>query len=126
MSIAAGVDSWANRNILGTRLLVFIGLISYPLYLWHQPLLFISGVIDYRASGKSVSALVVLLSVFISFITYMYVEKPLRTTIRTARVVFLLVLAVALCAGLGYMTFTQRISGHLRQSGVNETLMPRH
>src|SRR4029077_4711684 len=37
--ISAGPDAWFNRHILAHRVLVFIGLISYPLYLWHWPLL---------------------------------------------------------------------------------------
>ena len=37
--IVAGPDSWINRRILSLRPVVLIGLISYPLYLWHWPLL---------------------------------------------------------------------------------------
>ena len=36
--ITAGPHAWVNRVILGNRILVWIGLISYPLYLWHWPL----------------------------------------------------------------------------------------
>jgi hypothetical protein len=36
--IASGPDSWFNR-LLSLRAVVGIGLISYPLYLWHWPLL---------------------------------------------------------------------------------------
>src|SRR5256885_11288099 len=35
MVIAAGPSSWANRKLLSSRPAVSVGLISYPLYLWH-------------------------------------------------------------------------------------------
>src|SRR5205823_14275309 len=36
--IVVGADSWMTRVPLSSRPAVFIGLISYPIYLWHWPL----------------------------------------------------------------------------------------
>jgi len=36
--ISAGPRAWINRKLMANRVVVFIGLISYPLYLWHWPL----------------------------------------------------------------------------------------
>jgi peptidoglycan/LPS O-acetylase OafA/YrhL len=36
--ISAGPAAWLNRVLLGNGLVVRVGLISYPLYLWHWPL----------------------------------------------------------------------------------------
>ena len=40
-AIAAGPGSAVNRKVFANRTLVWIGLISYPLYLWHWPILFV-------------------------------------------------------------------------------------
>ncbi len=39
MLIGAGTESWLNRVVLSSRPMVAVGLISYPLYLWHWPML---------------------------------------------------------------------------------------
>src|SRR5215475_399579 len=40
--IGAGPQAWLNRAMLANPKLVFVGLISYPLYLWHWPILVIA------------------------------------------------------------------------------------
>ncbi len=37
--ILAGPEAMVNRMVLSNRVVVFVGLISYPLYLWHWPLI---------------------------------------------------------------------------------------
>ena len=44
--IYAGKHAWFNANILSNRMMIFIGLISYPLYLWHWPLLAYAKMLD--------------------------------------------------------------------------------
>ena len=66
-------------KLLGNKLLVGIGLISYSAYLWHQPLLAFS---KYRSLNELSSSLLILL-VFTTFIlayfTWKYIETPFRT-----------------------------------------------
>ncbi|MDR3359018.1 MAG: hypothetical protein LBN96_09285 [Desulfovibrio sp.] len=37
--IAAGPDAWINRVLFSNKPAVCIGLVSYPFYLWHWPLI---------------------------------------------------------------------------------------
>jgi peptidoglycan/LPS O-acetylase OafA/YrhL len=76
--ILAGPDTWINRTVLSNRLLVWFGLISYPLYLWHWALLVYS---DFLSGGHARPALrmaVLALSVLLAWLTYRFVENPMR------------------------------------------------
>lgn len=78
--LAAGPGAWLNRTLLSNRLLVWIGLISYPLYLWHWPLLVFARLAEYNAQSVSwqLRAAAVLLAIALAWITYLLVERPLR------------------------------------------------
>lgn len=74
--ISAGASSWTNRNFLAGRMLVFIGLISYPLYLWHWPLLAFAGIIGEKR--PTVTFALVALAFILAWLTYRFIEKPIR------------------------------------------------
>jgi peptidoglycan/LPS O-acetylase OafA/YrhL len=76
--IAAGPKTWFNRVILSSRLLVSIGLISYPLYLWHWPILFFAALLSPADIGGWTATVSVLVSVALSYLTYRLVELPCR------------------------------------------------
>ena len=77
--LIASKGAWLNRKVLASTPLVAIGIISYPLYLWHWPLLAFA-----RASAPSgePSAFVIAGLVAVSFVlaalTYLGIEKPIR------------------------------------------------
>jgi peptidoglycan/LPS O-acetylase OafA/YrhL len=82
--IWAGQHAWINRKILANQRLVFIGLISYPLYLWHWPLIVIGKAIvrDYSPlnhHARTTTIVAVALSFVLSWLTYEFVERPIRT-----------------------------------------------
>ncbi len=76
--ILAGERAWPNRMILSQPWMVFIGLISYPLYLWHWPLLVFGRVLWSEIPPVAVRMMLVLLSVVLASATYACLEKPVR------------------------------------------------
>lgn len=76
--IAAGPRSWFNRVLLGAKPLVAIGLISYPLYLWHWPLLSLVRIVDESPPSPMLAASAVAVAVLLATLTYFFVEKPIR------------------------------------------------
>lgn len=76
--IAAGPRAVVNRYALSNRPMVAIGLISYPLYLWHWPLLSGVRIIDARAPTAGVAVGAVLFAIILATLTYHWIEKPVR------------------------------------------------
>jgi peptidoglycan/LPS O-acetylase OafA/YrhL len=74
----AGPSAWINRNILSRPALVLVGLISYPLYLWHWPLLSYARIVDGGEPGVMVRVGLCALSVLLAWLTYELVEKRIR------------------------------------------------
>ncbi len=67
-------------RLLGTRPLVFIGLISYSLYLWHWPLVVFQG-ISFWGDGlphRVIKATLFLLSLVLAVLSWRFVERPFR------------------------------------------------
>ncbi len=77
--IAAGRAGWVNSNVLSNRALVGIGLISYPLYLWHWPLLSFARFVDPEDTSAILLTGAVLVSVVLAAATYRFVEFPIRS-----------------------------------------------
>ena len=76
--IAAGKDAWFNRVVLSNRVLVWFGLISYPLYLWHWPLLSFARIVQSQDPGRIARIVAVTAAVVLAWLTYRLVEQPVR------------------------------------------------
>lgn len=57
---------------------VFIGLISYPLYLYHQPIISFIHFFEVNFKPLEMFAFVSALSIFASWVTYKFIEIPIR------------------------------------------------
>jgi peptidoglycan/LPS O-acetylase OafA/YrhL len=71
-------NSTVNRVLLSSRAMVAIGLISYPLYLWHWPLLSYLGIVRNGVPNAIEIWAVVIVAFILAWLTYRFVEIPLR------------------------------------------------
>jgi len=76
--IAAGPQAFVNRTLLATGPLVWVGLISYPLYLWHWPLLSFASIHSAGEVGALNKTGLVALAFVLAWATYRYLERPVR------------------------------------------------
>jgi peptidoglycan/LPS O-acetylase OafA/YrhL len=74
--IFAGKDSLVGR-LLAVRPLVTVGLISYPLYLWHWPLLALTHITQIQPMPL-IAAADVTFAAILAWLTYRMVELPIR------------------------------------------------
>jgi peptidoglycan/LPS O-acetylase OafA/YrhL len=110
--IAAGPDGWVNRNLLSRPVLVQIGLISYPLYLWHWPLLSFAYIMESQAPSYEVRGALVLISLILAGVTYEKLEIPARFG-RSKQTVPVLCLLMVSIGCLGYDASRQVISDNI-------------
>lgn len=76
--IGAGKTAFINKYVLSHSILVFIGLISYPLYLWHWPLLSIAYICEGQQPVAWIRLCAVLIAITLSVLTVFFIEPPLR------------------------------------------------
>ena len=78
MIIAAGPVAWVNRTLLSKPIMVWVGLISYPLYLWHWPLLSFANILGGGTVSLAQRLAIILASLVLAHLTYRFVEQPIR------------------------------------------------
>jgi peptidoglycan/LPS O-acetylase OafA/YrhL len=76
--IASGSDAWINRQVFSGKAMVSLGLISYPLYLWHWPLLSFTRILLSQTPAPEVRVALVAISTLLAWLTYLLLERPLR------------------------------------------------
>lgn len=100
LTLLAGRPALINRSLLSWRPLVGVGLISYPLYLWHWPMLVLDRIL-FGAPSVAVRLTTVAASVALAWATYRAVEHPLRFGSLRRHAVPVLAAAMALVAAVG-------------------------
>ena len=76
--INAGPEARINRFLFGHPILAWIGLISFPLYLWHWPALVFARITAKGAPTASTQMLAILSSLALATLTFLLIERPIR------------------------------------------------
>lgn len=103
--ISAGPHSWINRVILSNRAAVWFGLVSFPLYLWHWPLLSFATILEGGTPPRPVRLAAVCISLALAWLTYKFIELPIRrqgSTGKNCRSLSLGMVFVGLAGGAVY------------------------
>lgn len=77
--IAAGPSAWLNKCILSNPLLVGLGLISYPLYLVHWPIISFFHILHPGPVSPSLNILIIAIALFLAIAIFWVIEHPVRT-----------------------------------------------
>lgn len=99
--IYAGERTWVNRVLLRHPAMVWVGLISYPLYLWHWPLLSFARIMESGTPSIMLRAILLVASVLLAWLTYKLLERPVRAQPHTPKGIWALCLVMVLLGALG-------------------------
>jgi peptidoglycan/LPS O-acetylase OafA/YrhL len=103
--IASGKDAFVNKKIFSSKLMVWFGLISYPLYLWHWPLISFGQIITSGKLTALYKIILIIISIALAYITYRYWERLLRH--KGNIVTLILLFLVALVGTQGWSTYVR-------------------
>jgi len=105
--LLSGGSTLINKNLLDNRFCTFFGRISYPLYLWHWPIFSFIYILNGERPEAGIMLLLVALSILLSYLTYKYIETPIRFGGNKGKNLFLLSAAMVAIAIAGLYIYTQ-------------------
>lgn len=102
--ISAGPNAWANRTVFSWPAMVWLGTISYPLYLWHWPVFSFARIVVGETPPVWLRSMLLLVSVLMAWVTYRLIEKPVRFGWQFRYKTGVLVCAMLGVGAVGYLT----------------------
>jgi len=126
---SGGEEMGVVARLLSVRPLVFIGLISYSLYLWHWPLVAFVKYMMFRPLVPLESTAIIFLSLLLATFSWKYIEQPFRGSqplLPTRARLFAAASGVMIVAsGIGGLIFLQKGMGwriEMLSPGLTQTI----
>ncbi|WP_213949583.1 acyltransferase family protein [Luteibacter sp. dw_328] len=124
--IFAGPQALVNKWVLSHRVAVWVGLISYPIYLWHWPLLTAANLSTSPFVTQHITAVklaIMAASILLGWLSYTLIETPVKRVRADKRLAAGIFATLLLLGGAGIYTvraagFPERIPENLRALGA--------
>lgn len=100
--------SYFNKIFLSSPPFIFIGLISYPLYLWHWVLLSIAVIVLNENPSVYFRIVLIFISFILSWLTYKFFEIPIRKNHNNKFTAIILSVLVIVIASTSFLFLKQR------------------
>lgn len=103
--IFSGPNGWLNKQILSNKIFVWFGLISFPLYLWHWPLLSFARIIEGGELHRTPRQIIILVSILLAWLTFKFIERPLRFKNKSPITIKILIFAMLTIGIFGFVIY---------------------
>jgi peptidoglycan/LPS O-acetylase OafA/YrhL len=103
--IFSGDKSFLNKKFFSHKYLVWVGLISYPLYLWHWPLLSFLRILRVGEPSALLKAVAIFGSFLLAWFTFNFIEKPIKLSSQKQKMSCYLLLSMLFLGIVSYVCF---------------------
>jgi len=121
--ISSASDCLLNKKLLSNKVLVWIGLISYPLYLWHWVLLSFAYLVRYEPLPNNIKVVLLIASFLFASLTYHCVELPIKKYTNLKKLAKHLLFLILLAGLAGWLVYEQAGFPERRKSSVTGTFI---
>jgi len=98
-------NSMMAKKVLGNPIMVGIGIISYPLYLWHWPLISFGQIVTNGRLTPFYKFLLIFVAVVLAYLTYRFLERYVRYGSKKITLILLIILIFV--ASQGWSVYTR-------------------
>lgn len=107
---------YANENTITNKILSFayvkyIGIISYSLYIWHQPIFAFAKIYSINPPSNFFYAVCIIVCFFLAFFTWKFVEEPARRSVGIFSNTIILILIILTIANVAYGFYLNKTYG---------------